>query len=159
MARKTYSLTDATFKALAGCESSIAREMECDPTYIHQIKRGDSPDPFPKFRELYRATKHGGGDTSYWRNELNAIEAVGNDIQAANDLNVRLLSKINIYADAVKEIVQALADGKIDARECHRLIGSLAVVQKNIDATLDQLHRRLADLEGHASQPGNVHMM
>jgi len=159
MARRTYGLTDATFKAVSGNEKSIATAGEWDESYIGKIKRSEAPDPFPKFRELYRATKLGGGDTSYWRADLNAIEALGNNVQTSADLNSRLLSKINIYADAMKQIVTALEDGEIDARECHRLIAAMEVVQKNLDVTLEQLHRRLADLQAAASISSNVRVM
>lgn len=56
MPRKTYTLTDETYRVLNGKEAEIAKEMECEPQYIYGIKNKDNPDPYPKFRELFRAS-------------------------------------------------------------------------------------------------------
>ncbi len=158
MARKTYALSDATYQALINHEADIAREMECDPSYIYGIKNHNHPDPFPKFRELYRAAAHAGGETSFWRNELNSIDqAARPPLEKKGELVVHLVSKLGSDATSSAEILKAIEDGHVDERECHRLLRVMENVRTNEQIITETLHGRLAELQ--ESKPKNLHVM
>jgi len=146
VARKTYGHSDQTFQAIVKHEAEIALEMDCEATYIYAIKNRDTPDPYPKFRELFRATVRGGGNASFWLDDLNGIYKSAEPAKGLATLHDKLFSDVNVYADAIKEIVKAVSDGTIDEKETRRLIRAMEVIQKNVDVGIDSLHVHLSEL-------------
>jgi hypothetical protein len=147
MARKTYSHTEETFKALSGREAAIAKEMECDPSYIYGIKNHTHPDPYPRFRELFRAVVRGGGDASYWSEDLAAIAESIRHGADDKDLAGALLDDVGEFAAAIQEISRSIADGQLDENETHELILVMDKIKQDaIDAT-SQLVRHKARLK------------
>ena len=53
MPRKTYKLTDETYEVLKGNEQSIAKEMECDPSYIYGIRNQEKLRLMPNQLERF----------------------------------------------------------------------------------------------------------
>lgn len=127
MARKTYRRSDETFKALSTHEAATAREMECDPSYIYHLKNGDEKDPYPQFRELFRANANAGGAAEYWLNDLTGIfiKARSNNL-CTSELSAKMLDKISDDSKALSTLVESLSDGHLEEHECHSILGAMA---------------------------------
>jgi hypothetical protein len=129
MARKHYTHSDETFKAVVDHEAAIAKEFGCDPTYIYGIKNRSQKDPFSPFRELYRATARGGGDTSPWRRDLDAIDAsVNARNESPSDLTDLLCRKLRGDGVSSEDLAAAIRDGELDERECEQIIRDMTSV-------------------------------
>lgn len=128
MARKTYGLSDETFKVLSGHESEIAREMNCDPSYIFKIKSGAETDHYPRFREIFRSASYTNtAPVEIWLNELSGIYIRSRGINSNTaELSVKILEKIESDSKSLKAIVKGLRDGKLDKSECHEILSKLA---------------------------------
>lgn len=126
MARKIYPRTDETFKVLSGFESAIAREMECDPSYINKVKNGVEQDRYPQFREIFRAACNVQAPTELWLHDLTAIW-VKSRIPGFKDseLSAKLLEKIKTDSEETAAMVDAIADGTLDKAECYRVLSQL----------------------------------
>ena len=147
MARKHYKLTDETFQVLSKHEAAIAREMECDPSYVYKIKNGDEPDRFPPFRELFRAAANAGAPANIWLNDLTAIYIKSRMTTAsAVEISLELAEKISADAASAGEILNSLADGKIDKAECHRILAALEKVEQSNQKIKQIVLRRLGEL-------------
>jgi hypothetical protein len=149
MARRTYRLSDETFKVLSGNESAIDREMECDVSYISKIKNSSEPDRYPPFREIFRAACHTGcAPAEIWLNDLTAIYVRSRSIGIKpSELSAKLLEKIETDAKSLSALVDALKDGKLEEGECHEVLSKLAKNQET-NASIKQLVcARLGELQ------------
>jgi hypothetical protein len=147
MARRTYGHSDQTFQVLIGNEAAIALELDCDPTYIYGIKNRTNPDPYPKFRELFRSAARAGGDVSFWLNDLQAIQTSAADSsQGTAELTDLLLKKVQSDGLSTEEIIRAISDGHVDAKEANRLIKRMDDVIHNAEVIKKLLLERLAEL-------------
>lgn len=150
MARKVYPRTDETFKVLSEFESAIAREMECDPSYINKIKNGVEPDRFPQFREIFRAAAMAGAPVELWLNDLMAIYVKSRKSSVCiTQLSGKLLEKIATDGDAMTALVKSLQDNHLDEAECHEILSKLAKKETTTTAIKEiVLHRLAAIKEG-----------
>lgn len=148
MARNTYHRSDETFQVLIHHESEIAREGEWKPQYIHQVKDGESPDPYPKFRALFRAAVRAGAKAEIWLNDLTAIyvKARKSDV-CSSELSAKLLEKITVGAEAVRVMVDASSDGQVDERECHAILAALGRLERIIKRLQEIVLHRLGEIK------------
>lgn len=148
MARKIYPRTDETFKVLSEYESQIAREMECDVSYVNKIKNGVEQDRFPQFREIFRAACNAHAPAAIWLNDLIAIFVKSRKGNASvAHLSGKLLEKIQTDADAMTCIVKSLQDNCLDESECHEILSKLAAKEATTDAIKEIVLLRLATLK------------
>jgi len=145
--RQNYGLSDETFQILIGKESLIADEFGCDESYIFGIKNQKNPDPYPKFRRLFRAAVRAGANAQLWLNDLSGIYAKAQMATTAmHELSTNLLEKIKADGESTSRIVDAIADSHLTKTECHAILSALA---KNTETNkrLEQLTlRRLGEL-------------
>lgn len=146
MARKTYKLSDETYEVLKNHEQGTAKEMECDPSYIYGIRNQINPDPYPKFRELYRAAAADGAPVHIWLNDLKSISNRGQRIKV-EDFYTGLIKKIESDAESTERIVEALKDGTIDKPECLKIADSLQKMGANLESLKSLVQLKLGELD------------
>lgn len=147
MARKTYQLTDETFQVLSGNEAKIAREMECDPSYINKIKNGVELDRFAAFRALFRAACYAAAPTNIWLNDLTAIYMKSRIANISSvEISLGLIEKINADAASAGEILKAIEDGVLDKSECHRVLAAMETVETSNAKIKQIVLKRLGEL-------------
>lgn len=146
MARKTYKLSNQTFLALVDHEPGIADEMDCDPSYIYGIKNQKHPDPYPKFRELYRADVRAGGGYEHWDNDMAAIRASVEKRTDTGDTMKCLLEKIHLDAVSTERIVKSLDDGILNEREIAEILRDVKKIRQNTSDLESGLYRKLGEL-------------
>lgn len=154
MARKTYPLTDETFKIVSGFENEIAKEMEVDPSYVRKIKTGDEPDRYPAYRHFFRAAcnaqKPDGTrpPVELHLNELTAIYIRSRANQlCTSEISAKMIEKITSDAKATAALVESLADGKLDKAECHLVLSTMARTREINDRIEKLMHLRLGELD------------
>lgn len=147
MARKNYKLTDETFKVLSKKEQAIADEYDCDGSYIYAIKNGESPDPYPHFRRLFRAAARAGAKAEIWFNDLAGILINSRPIIHCTEFSKQLLKKIRTDAECTEKMIEAVADGELDKSECHELLAINQKVLENARHLEMILQKRLGEIE------------
>jgi hypothetical protein len=153
MARKTYGHTDETRAVLSGNEAAIAREMECDASYIFAIKNAKEPDRYPRFRELFRAAARGGADVSPWMNDLTSIvESVKPAAKETEDLGKFVVAKFHDESLSTEEFLRSMSDGRLDEHEIDELLTLLERVKSNAVRGIGLLARQKARLRGEIRQ-------
>jgi Lhr-like helicase len=148
MAREQYSLSDETFQVLINHESKIAEEYGCHESYIFAIKNQKSPDPFPKFRRMFRAAARSGAKAEIWFHVLagDLTRARRADV-CTSELSAKLLEKITAGAEAVRVMVDASSDGYIDERECHAILAALSKLTGIIERLREIVLHRLGEIK------------
>lgn len=146
MPRKTYPLTDETYRVISGNEQAMAREMECDPSYFHHIKRSEEPDRYPPFREQFRAGAYANAPVEIWLNDLNAILLKAKISRAEAPITQKILDKIQDDSQALQTIVEAARDGHFDKSECHKVLAALAKNAETNKQIEEQMLIRLAEI-------------
>ena len=148
MPRKIYTRSDETFKVLAGHESEIAKEMECDVSYINKVKNDREPDRYPPFREIFRAgCNTRTAPVEIWLNDLTGIYVRSRSIGiCSSELSTKLLEKITDDAQALSALVESLKDGVLDERECHEVLAKLAKNTQTNDRIKTLILARLGEL-------------
>lgn len=128
---RKYPRTDETYEVLKSFIGPIAKQYPANDSYIYAIKNGDANDPYPHFRHLFLAAARAGAPVEIWLRDLNGIvEHAGGRLGTVTDLVARLSEKITADADETSDILDAIADRKLDKRECHKI---LAAVETDID--------------------------
>lgn len=145
MPRKTYKLTDETYEVLKGNEQSIAKEMECDPSYIYGIRNQENPDPYPKFRALFRASANAGAPIYIWLNDLQSIGKRKKQTVTAQDFYTALIRKIEVDAQSTEEILKAVKDGEVDKHECQKIASMVESIEANLVGLKELLHLKLGE--------------
>lgn len=139
MPRHTYDLTDQTRKVLSGNVARVAEEMDVSDKYLHAILADDKTDPFSTFVHLYAAAVRAGAPVCHYDTKLAGIRArYEKQVPLKTEIEC-LTDKISSDADTTAQLVDALKDGVIDAREVER-------IQQAIDkerSTLDLLEIHL----------------
>lgn len=148
MARKIYPRTDETFKVLSDFESRIAREMECDPSYINKVKNGVEQDRFPQFREIFRAACNAHAPVEFWLNDLMAIYTRSRKADVCvSQLSGKLLEKIETDADAAATLVKSLRDNHLTEAECHEILAKMTAKEATTAAIKEIVLNRLAAIK------------
>lgn len=146
MAKQHYSRSDETYDVLRGYEGMIAKEHDCDDSHIYAIKNGVSPDPYPRFRHLFRASARAGAPVGIWLHDLNSIALSAQPLKASPEcLTETLLDKIRRNSDATVAVTAALEDKQLDKRECHSILATLAVEAENNRKLERIVQRQLAE--------------
>lgn len=145
--RRTYQLTDETFKVLSNHLSPIAREMECDVSYINKIKNGNEIDRYAPFRELFRSGANAGAPVEIWLHDLTAIyiRSRKSDL-CASQLAAQLLEKIQADSESTAQLVDAIADGHLDKRECYAVLEKLERSEANKNRLKELVLGRLGEI-------------
>ena len=68
-----FGVTDETRKVFAQNPQALAREYQCNPSYISHIISGDSKDPFAPFEKWFTAAVDAGLDVAPWITRLKII--------------------------------------------------------------------------------------
>lgn len=148
--RKTYGTTDQTVLAIIGKEQAIAAEMDCHPTYIYGMKDRDNPDPYARFRPLYRAAVRAGSAHCHWDNDMAAIRAEADDARKIAEPMALLLKKVRSDGDLTADILEALGDGVLTEPEIHKILKGIKAVRKNADDIESALLKQLGKLRSES---------
>lgn len=147
MARKNYRLSDETFLVLSGNEANIAREFDCDPSYIYAIKNGDAPDRFAQFLPFFRAIAYAGAKAEIFLNVLNGILINARPLRNCKEFSSQIIEKIRTDAECTEQMITAIADGNLDKSECHNLLSVIAKTKRLLEKLERILHKRLGELD------------
>jgi hypothetical protein len=133
MARNHYGRSDETYDVLRNHVQPIAAEYGCDDSYIYDIKNQRTPDPYPKFRHLFRSAAQAGAPVKIWLDDLQGIAIKKRSARPSlQKLAEDLLEKIQLNSDATAAIVSALGDKQLERHECHTVLAALALEAENI---------------------------
>jgi hypothetical protein len=147
MARQTYSRSDETFKVLSGHEGEFAREMEKDVSYFNKIKNENEPDPYPRFRAIFRAGCQTSAPVEIWLNDMTGIYIRSRRLNAsASELSRIVLEKIDGDGETLKEIFDSTKDNHLDKEECHRILAKLARNEKTNEQIRAAVLARLGEI-------------
>ena len=147
MSRQTYPRSDETFKVLAGHEAEFAREADKDASYFNKLKNDVEPDPYSRFRALFRTGCRTSAPVEVWLHDLQAIFVRSRKLQlVSSELTSTLLQKIQSDSDTLKECLAAIQDGNVDKSECHAILAKLATNEEISNSIKQTVLDRLGEL-------------
>lgn len=119
--RHRYELSNESRKVLTSHVGRVAEEMEVADKYLYAILAGDKTDPFAMFAHLYAAAVRAGAPVCHFDHKLEAIRARYEKSVPLKNVIQCLTEKICADADTNIQMIEALKDGQIDAREAENL--------------------------------------
>jgi transcriptional regulator with XRE-family HTH domain len=140
--RTQYPTSRETIRVLSQAPKAIAEKMGCDPSYISQIIRGISPDPFPRFERVREAAIDAHVDVSEWDDKMKAAKE--KDAIKQNIID-HWLNTVEAIFDVLKEMGHVISDGVVDQSECRRVMPKiskaedlLGVLYKSVAARVNE---------------------
>ena len=119
--RHSYELTNETRKVLSGNIPRISEEANVSDKYLHGILAETVTDPFAPFEHYYAAAVRAGAPIAHWDAQLAAIRARYEKPAPKRPVVDCLMDKLGHDAELATELIEALRDGQIDAREAERI--------------------------------------
>lgn len=136
MARMVYQLSPQTRKVLTNHVKDIAIEFDCDPSHMYQILSDVEPDPFAKFRRLFKAAVRAEAPFELWMDELSGIIARYTKAPPKRSATECLIEHIQAGSELATKMVESFADGRIDDIEAAKLQAALRDAQAALDHTM-----------------------